>query len=239
MKSMTFLILTLIQLLSLAYAIQIGIQKDFPHAEKPIQSYSGRITFNEDTKNEVDQYPPQFMSDEKLVKLGVLAYNEMLAIHDSLPLASHQCPGAMIVLASGKDIFFASSMKGEYKSYYSSQVLNSHLNQVLTHCQTISEGPHRTRLSCGEPNVLDVALSSDATLDPSNARITAWLTYTNRGNEGNGAPCGKGRSGYGCARLVAEFELNSIKGKTPDSGDGSEWDGMFEQGENPRGRCSS
>jgi len=240
MKSMAFLILTLIQLLSLAYAIHIGIQKDILEAEKPIQSYSGRITFNENTKNAEDQYPPQFMSDEKLVKLGVLAYNEMLAIHDSLPIASELRPRAMIVLASGKEIFFASSMKGGYKSYYSSQVSHSQLNQVLTYCQTISEGSHRTRLGCGEPNVLDVALSSDATLDPSNTRIATWLTYTTRGNEENEAPCGKGMSvGYGCARLVAEFGLKSIAGKTPDSGDGSEWNGMFEKGENPRESCSS
>src|ERR1700734_1269425 len=104
MKSITFLTLTLVQLLSLAYAIQIGIQKDFLKAEKPIQSYSGRITFNENTKNAADQYPPQFMSDEKLVKLGVLAYNEMLAIHDGLSLGVRRCPKAMVILAGGKDI---------------------------------------------------------------------------------------------------------------------------------------
>jgi hypothetical protein len=197
MKSMTFLILALIQLLSLAYAIQIGIQKDTFDAKELIHSYSGRIKFKENTKNAADQYPPQFMSDEKLVKLGVLAYNEMLAIHDSLPLTSDQRPGAMIVLASGKEIIFASSMKGGYKSYYSSDVPHYQLKNALTYCQTISEGPHRTRLACGKPNVLDVALSSDAILDPSDARITVWLTYTTRGNEINAAPCGKRMSvGY-------------------------------------------
>lgn len=232
MKSATFLILTLLQLLSLAYAIRIGIQKDFLESEKPIHSYSGRITFNENTKNAEDQYPPQFMSDEKLVKLGLLAY--------SLPLASGQCPKAMIVLASGKEIFFASSLKGDFRNYYKSQVSHSQLNQALTYCQTISEGPHRTNLGCGEPNLFDVALSSEATLDPSDARITTWLTYGGRGSEINAAPCGKGMVvGYGCARLVDEFELKSIAGKTPDSGDGSEWDGMFVKGKNPREPCSS
>ena len=239
MKPIVFLILNLISFLSLAYAIDLGIQKDNFGQKSSIQSYSGRITFNEISKNEAGQYPPESMAPEKLVKLGVLAYNEMVKIQSGLPLAASQCPRAMITLASGKDIFFASSMKGDYQSYYKGLSSKNQLNKVLVHCQTIAEGGHRTRLGCGEPNVLDVAISSTAILDPSDSRITTWLISANAETEINAPPCSKGAAGYGCAAIVEEFGLQPISGRIPDSGDGSEWDGKFMLGENPRTACSS
>lgn len=219
--------------------IHLGIQKDFLEENSRIQSYSGWITFKDDTKDEHGNYPPQTMSPEKLVKLTVLAYNEMLKIFDGLPLAADRRPGAMIALAEGQHIFFASSMKGPYRAYYAGKNVNPVLEQNLKNCQTVSEEAHRTGLGCGEPSVIDLRLASDVEFH-STPRLTTWLTYTTRGQEVNYEPCktGPGR-GYGCTAILKAFEIDAFWGKTPDPGDGSEWKDKFDVRDNPRTLCSS
>lgn len=237
-----FLLLALLNLSLHSFAINLGIQKDaFETRDKipiEIESYTGRITFNEDTMNSVGQYPPQFMSDEKMLKLLVLAYKEMVALHQRSLLASSQRPRAMIALAVGKEIFFASSMKGDWKVYYGGQTSNKRVKEVLANCQTTSELTHRTQLACGEPNVLDLSLSAkEVDFDPP-TRITAWVTWTVLGQEANRKPCSGTFSRYGCQAIIDAFELIAFWNKTPDPADGSEWTNQYTIGANPRAVCA-
>lgn len=198
--------------------IHLGIQRD---DFTGVQSYSGWISFKEDTINEAGQYPPQYMSDEKLLKLTVIAYNEMLTIFDSQPLRSSDRCAAMIVMARGKYIFWASSMKGKYDAYYAG-VTSPEFNQIISNCQTVSDRVHRIGLACGEPNVLDFYFSCGVTTD-DRPRMAAWLTLGLRGDEKNYKACSRDARGYGCESIVENAQADTFKNKTPDPGDGSEW----------------
>lgn len=224
------------------FAINLGIRKDALSIDQrpvDIQSYTGHITFTEDTKNSAGQYPPQYMSDEKMLKLLVLAYNEMVVIFDRSLLDTSRRPGAMIALAFGKEMFFASSMKGAYQAWYQSSSPNRQVSEVLSLCQLSSESSHRLGLACGEPNVLDLchsALGSGFILDQP-ARITAWITWGRLGQETNYRPCLPNSSGYGCQAIVKAFGLHAFWDKTPDPADGSEWSNHYTISFNPRVAC--
>lgn len=144
----------------------------------------------------------------------------------------------MIALAFRKEMFFASSMKGDYRAYYQGQSSNQDLKDVLANCQTTSELTHRTNLGCGEPNVLNLSLSASGVNFNPPARITAWLTYGQLGQETNYKPCSGTASQYGCQAIVDAFELNAFSNKTPDPADGSEWTNQYTIGANPRAVCA-
>lgn len=239
-----FLLFVLLRLCLHSFAIDLGIQKDTFLGDDghpiDIQSYTGHITFNEDTKNDVGQYPPQYMSDEKMLKLAWLAYNEMGAIFERSLLPFKSKPSAMIALAFGKELFFASSMKVDYKAYYAGQTSNQQLKDSLKNCQETSEMVHRSGLACGEPNVLDLSLTAQGLDSLPSSRITALVRVSKRHDEEpkNIAPCATGARGYGCEAIVKAFGLEAFWDKTPDPTDGSEWTNHYTIGHNPRGVCT-
>lgn len=106
----------------------------------------------------------------------------MVEIYKSILLPIDRCLGAMAVLAIGQDMFFGLSMKSGYQVYYNSQ--NSLAGQYLSNCQELSDSVHRTRLACGEPNVIDVAMhTGQAKPSSGGGRIAIWATWSQYGKE--------------------------------------------------------
>jgi hypothetical protein len=213
--------------------IKLGIQRDFEDkTANPIFSYSAWIEFKESARSP-DGFPPETMSSEKLVKLTIMAYDEMRKLHSDLLFPPERRPSAMIGLAMGKHIFFASSMKGDYKSYYApvrkegESRLRAEVREALIHCQTLAASPkHQTNLGCGEPSVYDVAFASEVKVEGYN-RIAPCVAFGPGQAPINIKPCGKKGSGYGCDRIVEQFGSNVVASKQPDAGDGSEWKDQF------------
>ncbi|KAF8542569.1 hypothetical protein BDD12DRAFT_824407 [Trichophaea hybrida] len=186
----------------------LGITHDFGQGPTAgVQSYSGVIEFSDTTAST--------MSDGQFVNLIKVAYNEMVAKYRSEhPQGDNQLPGAMIGLASGKKIYFASSIKViQAVEFYAR---DSKIREYFDFCLIFSLGSHRTGGACGEPNVLDLWYGENDADPPSGStvshqpRIAAWLRFPGDavGTERNYKPCSsRNGSGYGCKELVKDKGL--------------------------------
>lgn len=201
--------------------VDLGIEKDFEFQPTNVQSYSGWVKWN----NEADL---QSLTDSQLLNFAKLAYDRMVVIFKSTQLSTSDCPGAMTVLILGQDMFFGSSMKTGYQAFYNSQ--NSVVGKYLRNCQRLGDMTHRTRLGCGEPNVIDVAMRTrPGQTDFSAGRLAVWGTYTIQGQEECLNPCSTDNKGYGCMTLISQFKITKWAHKTtiPDGTDGTQWASYF------------
>lgn len=190
------------------------------------------------------------MTPEQLVQLAKVAYDEMVALSRSKLLSDNDLPGAMIALATGRWVFFASSIKTGVGSAYA-PVDTYHDNIMITYfnnCLQQGAGRHRNGGRCAEPNVLELYYSLTGrnsgppkVADGANVkpRMAPWLRFPNTaiGTELNYKPCGAGGgTGYGCSRIITDFDVDAISGKSPDPLGQDAW--KFTKIVNPRAVCA-
>jgi hypothetical protein len=212
----------------------LGITHDFgqgPTAD--VQSYSGVIEFSDITGTDPaggPLYPPTTMGNSQFVNLVKVAYNEMVAKYRSENHPNdNNLPGAMIGLASGKKIYFASSIKVvQATRFYEA---DSKIKEYLDYCLILGLGSHRTGGACGEPSVLDLWYRENDADPPTgsvvlrNPRIAAWLRFPNTavGTERNYKPCSRHDYGYGCEELVRDKGLDAVSNVQPDTNGEDDW----------------
>lgn len=190
------------------------------------------------------------MSPEQLVQLAKVAYDEMVALSRSKLLSDNDLPGAMIAMATGRWMFFASSMKtGPGTMHAPADTYHDNIMATyLINCQQQGSGRHRNGGRCGEPNVLELYYSLTGrnngppkVADGANVkpRMAPWLRFPGEaiGTETNYKPCGSGLGvGYGCSKIIKDFDLEAIFDKKPDSTGQDQW--KFTRVINPRAACS-
>ena len=188
--SVAILILSLVS--SVISTPNIGIQQDWFTTSDELISFSGIIQFNQ---NDDGSNPVPALSDGQLVGLASKAYDEMTAFGNS------NTPGAMAVMATNNEIFFASSIRGNDRGRW----LNPHnddtrpdiLVKAAGGCRL--GGNHRIGGRCGEINLFDLYYNwkTNLNLQGTHSRIVVWGTY-------NGSPleilnpCLPHEGRYGC-----------------------------------------
>jgi hypothetical protein len=220
-------------------APDLGIQIDWlpldGRGAPNIISFSGIIEFNDELPMDTNR-----MTDEKLVNLGKVAFDRMLALHQEKLAAIADLPGAMITLAVGKRIYFASSIRGgsgiDLTQIYDK---DSGIAKVFKECVDQMGGTHVHGGACGEPNVLglywEVNNKQDPPQDPR-PRIAAWVRTTGEGS--NVPPCKTifGTQVYGCETILGAMKLSPVSNKAPDATGQDGW--QFRKVDNPRKPCA-
>ena len=170
----------------------IGIQQDWFTTSDELISFSGIIQFNQ---NDDGSNPVSALSDGQLVGLAAKAYDEMTAFRNS------NTPGAMTVMATNNEVFFASSIRGSDRGLWLNPQPGDTRPDILVKAAGGCRlgGNHRTGGRCGEINLFDLFYEwkKNLNLQGSHSRIITWGTY-------NGAPleilnpCLPHEGRYGC-----------------------------------------
>ncbi len=231
----------------------LGIQQD-PNvhpgtgAELPkdaFQSYSGIIQF-EDASIPGDK---KKLSDGQLINLAKIAYDEMVAIWQSLQLSPDACPGAMAVTESDGYVLFASSVR-MIAGFVDLKDINADEKEspgwFMTACLSDGMGPHRLRGRCAEPNVLrlygDYAKTAGhnqyvaPTRTSSSPRLAVWGRPDNaqplQDKEQYFLPCSDTNSGWGCNVFQLRYGFKPAAKVTRDPNGENDW--KFSKVPNPR-----
>ncbi|KAI9868591.1 MAG: hypothetical protein M1813_004441 [Trichoglossum hirsutum] len=216
----------------------LGIQRDWLTSDTKsppsIISFSGIIEFNDELPMDTSR-----MTDQKLVNLGKVAFERMLVIHQEKLGPTADLPNAMITLAVGKRIYFASSMRGgDGVDFTKVHDPASGISKVFQSCVDEMGGTHAHGGACGEPNVLALyweANKQDPPKDPR-PRIAAWVRVP--GEDANFPPCKtrRGTEVYGCETLLIAMGLSPVSNKAPDNAGQDSW--QFQIVPNPRKPCA-
>ena len=170
----------------------IGIQQDWFTTSDELISFSGIIQFDQ---NDDGSNPVSALSDGQLVGLASKAYDEMTAFRNG------NTPGAMAVVATNNEIFFASSIRGGDRGHWlnpqNGNTRPSILIMAAGGCRL--GGNHRTGGRCGEINLFDLYWNwkTNLNLQGSHSRIVVWGTYTGSPLQIL-PPCKNDQGRYGC-----------------------------------------
>ena len=170
----------------------IGIQQDWFTTSDDLISFSGIIQFNQ---NDDGSNPVSALSDGQVVGLASKAYDEMTAFGNS------NTPGAMAVMATNNEIFFASSFRGSDRGLWLNPQNDDTRPNILVKaaggCRLA--GNHRIGGRCGEINLFDLYYNwkTNLNLQGTHSRIVVWGTYDGSPLEVLN-PCLPREGRYGC-----------------------------------------
>ena len=192
-----FLVIIILSLVSSSISTpNIGIQQDWVTTSEELISFSGLISFNQ---NDDGSNPVSDLSDGQIVGLASKAYDEMTAFGNS------NAPGAMAVMATNNEIFFASSIRGSDRGQWLNPQNDDTRPNILIKAAGGCRlgGDHRIGGRCGEINLFDLYWNwkKSLNLQGTHSRIVVWGTY-------NGSPLGilnpcQAREGrYGCDNFL-------------------------------------
>lgn len=203
---------------------ELGIRRDvIPGSDHPTgdiyYSFSGVIEF----EDHIDPGNSCHLPDEEFVNLCALAYAEMRKL-----IGRTSRPGVMGALQYGRKIYFASSVKHDWKPEafvaLSGELENEgSVGQYMNTCLLgdnketgESELEHRRDGKCAEANVLRLVHQNDLP-DFGQAVPNRFVVWQAKGNGKSGtvvAPCHKGErenDKQGCWETFAQaFQLNSL-----------------------------
>ena len=170
----------------------IGIQQDWFTDSEELNSFSGIIQFNQ---NDDGSNPVSALSDGQLVGLASKAYDEMTAF------GNINTPGAMAVMATNNEIFFASALRGGDRGHWLNPQIDDTRPNILIRaaggCRLA--GNHRLSGRCGEINLFDLYFNwkTNLNLQGTQSRIVIWGTFDNSPLQILN-PCRGAGSRYGC-----------------------------------------
>ena len=147
--------------------------------------------------------PVPSITDGQMVGLAAKAYDEMIAIWNSIQnKENNDRPGAIAVLAVKNEIYFASVIKSDRQNWLGIGRSDGGKPQALVNAAggcRIGGSSHRIGGRCGEINLMDTyyTRNRDLNLQGSGSRLVVWGTF-------NGvalqilSPCLDAGGRYGC-----------------------------------------
>ncbi|KAH0565464.1 hypothetical protein GP486_001145 [Trichoglossum hirsutum] len=213
----------------------IGIEKDFDfwvndpdgNTNRHIQSYSGIIDFGTSTTD------TGIMTDRQFVRIVEAAYGEMRVLWQERLEPVGNLPRAMIALAAGTRIYFASSIRDGDAVKIGNFLQEDSIDTILSECGELSCHAHGG--ACGEISVASLyhwENKGEAKGLVPQPRVAAWIEFS--GSRYNAAPCSTTKpEGWGCSKLVTEYGWRAVKGLEPDTFNENSW--RFTTLKNPRG----
>jgi hypothetical protein len=188
---------------------------------------SSHITFNEEVST---------ITDGQLWKIAIDAYNEMVPELQQYDVGlGKNLPGAMGLIAFGKELIIASSQKGPKMYIYQLLDDDSPVKEDLALCQTVwveaglksKKGIHRRDGKCSEVMAAQLYhVHHGDSLSRHGARVVTMTIVDNKSGEiGPAPPCGDKNVGikdqpvdWGCNLFVAAQNLKPVPTDTPPQG---------------------